>query len=398
MDKVKKIIAGWIIDGTGGPVYEKALLNIDNGKIKSITNTEQKDYYDHDALNLSEYTILPPLVDAHVHLAMSGTINKKNREHQLNAVYDEIKHNISNHIYSCFSHGIMAVRDGGDHYGHSLKFKKSNSNFLKNPMIIHVAGKGWYREGRYGSLVGQPVAKNESLADLILKEKYDDIQHIKIINSGLNSLSDYGKETPPQFNLIEMKEAVNAAKSLGLKVMVHANGNIPVKISVEAGCDSIEHGYFMGMKNLELMAKNNVSWIPTTTPMKAFLEQIGTSSNDGKIAELNLKHQIKQMEFAREIGVNVVAGTDSGGFGVNHGVSLIEELKIFSKAGYKINETIKCATTNAYRLLGIDLFNSLSIGNRLNFIATKGSPAELPYSLNDCSIFYNGKFPLVLNV
>lgn len=66
-----------------------------------------------DILDLSHCTILPPLVDSHVHLVMSGTDDPAVRKHQLTAGYDEIKDVIARHLNDHLSCGILAVRDGG---------------------------------------------------------------------------------------------------------------------------------------------------------------------------------------------------------------------------------------------------------------------------------------------
>ena len=86
---------------------------------------------------------------------------------------------------------------------------------------------------------------------------------MKIVNSGLNSLKVFGKQTPPQFGAEEMRAAVKTAKSFGLKTMVHANGKLPVKIAVDAGCDSIEHAFFMGAESLYRIAERGAIWVPT---------------------------------------------------------------------------------------------------------------------------------------
>ena len=122
-----------------------------------------------------------------------------------------------------------------------------------------MAGKAWHKQGRYGSFVGRAV-KGGSLAEEISRES-DGIDHVKVIQSGLNSLRDFGKESPPQFHLKALREAVDASSNLGLKTMVHANGKVPVQIALEAGCSSIEHGFFMGKRNLEQMAHKDVFWV-----------------------------------------------------------------------------------------------------------------------------------------
>jgi len=126
------------------------------------------------------------------------------------------------------------------------------------PLILKTPGKAWHAPGRYGRLIGRTPETGKRLGQSILANSHD-IDHVKIINAGFNSLVSYGKETLPQFGLKELKDAVDVADSPGLKVMIHANGKVPVQIAVESGCHSIEHGYFMGDDNLRRIADERVT-------------------------------------------------------------------------------------------------------------------------------------------
>ena len=100
-----------------------------------------------------------------------------------------------------------------------------------------------------------------------LKLEVHEIDHIKIVNSGLNSFAEFGKETLPQFDVEELKKLMSAAKEHNLETMVHANGRRPFQTAVAAGCDSIEHGFFMGNDNLKTMADEAIFWVPTAETM-----------------------------------------------------------------------------------------------------------------------------------
>lgn len=196
------------------------------------------------------------------------------------------------------------------------------------------AGRGWYREGRYGGLVGCPVSPDIRLVEAFKKVPAGgDV--VKVVQSGLNSLHDFAKQTSPQFSEEELRELVAAAHERGLKVMVHANGKEPVRRAVAAGCDSIEHGFFMGEGNLERMAERGTHWVPTVFTMKAYAANIGATrwKADRRVIEKTVEHQIGQLRRARELGVKVALGTDAGSIGVLHGESMVEEMKIFKKLG-----------------------------------------------------------------
>jgi imidazolonepropionase-like amidohydrolase len=82
--------------------------------------------------------------------------------------------------------------------------------------------------------------------------------------------------------------------------MVHANGHLPVKLAICAGCDSIEHGFFMGEENMRRLADTGVVWVPTAVTMKAYgdyLKNQGHRSDPSfaDVSRKNLEHQLAQI-------------------------------------------------------------------------------------------------------
>ncbi len=392
MNANHNIFAGWLLDGSGGPVQEKVLLHVEDGIILSIDKHRSEKFPDPSTVtDLSHCTILPPLVDSHVHLFMSGTTDQKMRKSQLTAGYDELKPVISRHLNYMLSYGVLAVRDGGDRGGFALRYRDELDKDF--PVEIKSAGRAWRQKDRYGSLIGRHPEENESLAAGFEKD-LEDVDWVKLVNSGLNSLNTYAKETPPQFDRDEISRLVVAAGKKGKKVMVHANGRLPVRLALEAGCHSIEHGFFMGRENLQLMAEKGVVWVPTAYTMKAYAENI--DAKDGhvnhQVINKTLEHQLDQMALARKLGVTLALGTDAGSLGVLHGESVVEEMKLFKKAGFTLPEIVQCATYNGARLLGLDNIGLLQVGRPANFLVARGMPAQLPRKLSYLEdIFLGGK-------
>ncbi len=384
---MKYIDAGWFIDGSGGPVRKNIRLCIENGRIVSITESETGDSTAAGTTDFDSSTILPCLVDSHVHLCMSGTDDPEVRKRQLDTGFDEAKEIISEHVATHLSCGVLAVRDGGDKHAHALRYINECANVKKTPINIKVAGKAWHRAWRYGGLIGMPPHKDYSLAEAI-KNCLDRIDHIKIVNSGLNSLNEFGKETNPQFSIKELSDAVRIAGKLGLRVMVHANGKKPVAAALAAGCNSIEHGFFMGSENLKIMAEKGIVWVPTACTMKAYAEYMKPGSIEHEVSRMNLDHQLEQISKARELGVTVALGTDAGSIGVDHGSGIIEELKLLITAGYSLPEAIRCASGNGARLLGIEDFGVISEGMAATFLVAEGDPSKLPDSLGSPDFIY----------
>jgi len=370
-------LAGWLVDGRGTPSLEEILLEIRGGLIASIRRRAPEDRKSADLLDLSRFTLIPGLIDSHVHLALSGTEDGEARRHQLAASFEEIRGVISGHLREQLGCGVVALRDGGDYGGHVLRYRQEPPPDAEKRITVRTAGWGWHAPGRYGRLVGRAPMGGQTLAQAILMGSRG-IDHVKIVNSGLNSLSDFGAETPPQFTMEELEEAVKAARSMGLKTMVHANGKRPVRLAIEAGCDSIEHGYFMGHENLKRMAEKRITWVPTASPMAAYARSAGTARPAVEIALRNLDHQLDQIRAAEVYGVPIAVGTDAGSAGVHHGQAIREELRLLVRAGLSIEKAVQCATSAGAELLGIgDGAGRLSPGSPATFIVARGGPEEL---------------------
>jgi imidazolonepropionase-like amidohydrolase len=201
---------------------------------------------------------------------------------------------------------------------------------------------------------------------------------VKIVNSGLNSLVDFGKETPPQFNLEDLRKSVLCAHRRGLKVMVHANARKPVRDAIESGCDSIEHGFFMGTENLRRLAEKQITWVPTAFTMEAYARTLPKGGRERKVARRNLDHQLDQIRQARDFGVRIALGTDAGSLGVHHGEAVCQEMRLLLVAGLSLGETIHCATSVGAALLGLEHpFGCLMPGSPATFLAVRAKPERM---------------------
>ncbi|MDJ0780768.1 MAG: amidohydrolase family protein [Desulfosarcinaceae bacterium] len=374
-----RVLAGWLIDGSGAPARTDVVLEIKAGRITAV-RPSGRDPLPPD-LDLSSATLLPTLVDAHVHLTMSGSADLARRQRQLRMEYPEAEAVIGRHLARHRRRGITVVRDGGDHYGHTLSYKHRAA-----PGAVHIAaaGRAWHAPGRYGRLIGRPPAARIELGAAIARCSVG-MDHVKIVNSGLNSLRIFGKETAPQFAAAELRRAVAAADALGLPVMVHANGRHPVAEALAAGCTSIEHGFFMGRTNLEAMAAGSVVWVPTVVTMAAYGRhlaqgrEIGGAAADADldVVRRNRDHQLAQLRMARRLGVRLAVGTDAGSLGVDHGTAFVEEMRFLAQAGFTIEAIVAAATSSGARLAGFSDRGRLAAGQRADFIAVPGPPQTL---------------------
>lgn len=383
-----QIHAGWLIDGTGGAIRKDVVLHFAGGNFVSVHPATEpaSGARDTEIMDFSDCTVLPGLIDSHVHLFMSGTVDRKIRDEQLEAGYHKIEPVIARHVNQLLQCGVVAVRDGGDKNGHTLRFKQQCLDRLAVPMRIKAAGRAWHRSNRYGRLIGR-IPEHGGLSDDISKETAP-IDHVKVVNSGLNSLLCFGRQTAPQFSLEEMQNAVDAANVRGWGMMVHANGQIPVQIAVDSGCRSIEHGFFMGEDNLKRMADNRTFWVPTAFTMKAYADYFKSDDTCTDVPQRNLDDQLEQIARAEKLGVPLAVGTDAGSLGVHHGSGIVEEIKLLVTAGCSIPAAIRSATAAGADLLGIHNLGRITPGAEATFLAVKQNPAHLPESLNNIEMLW----------
>ena len=378
--------AGWLVDGSARPVQSGIQLKIIDGRIDTIRENwpdhpgQPSDHPDATTLDLKQDTVLPALVDSHVHLSMSGTMDPEKRLGQLDMEFGSVVNTIQRHLDQHLAAGVLAVRDGGDRWGFVMRHIHNCVTSRDSVVRVKSPGRAWHKPGRYGRLIGRAPDPSTSLAQAI-ELAPDPIDHVKIVNSGLNSLKVFGRQTLPQFDRSELETAVLAAERRGIKIMVHANGHKPVQTAAAAGCHSIEHGFFMGSGNLRLLADKAVFWVPTAVTMHAYcryLEQLGKETD---IARKNLDHQIEQLHRARQLNVPIALGTDAGSPAVDHGHAVVDEMKILIQAGYTIEEVIRFASFNGAQLLGIKDLGLLAPGMPATFIVVEGDPSGLPDSL-----------------
>lgn len=364
--------AAWLLDGCSDHIQTNVELHVHRGRIikrlAGVTTSGKGSNGCESEGRAFSGTIIPWLTDCHLHLGLPATANEKNQN-----LWDLLMAQVER----LGGFGIQIVRDAGepdaaleDWYRHRFG---SSENRLP---VIRRSGRAWFQAGRYGRLIGRPRPVARDLASEILRST-DTAQWVKIINSGLNSLDDFGRPTAPQFSLMELQGAVRAAHSRNRRVMVHANGIEPVRMAMAAGCDSIEHGYFMGRDNLTRLADQQIAWIPTLAPMAALqaAQELPDARRD--VAARTLEHQMEQVHQALRLGVRMLPGTDAGSPGVLHGPALLWELNLWVKAGCSLVRSIQAAGPRAAGFLGAPSATGVIPGAPANWLLFEVPPERL---------------------
>ena len=111
----KKILAGWLIDGQGKPVKKQQVLSIEDGVFASIGPLTGEPA--GELVDLSHCTVVPPFIDAHLSLEITGSMDEEIRALQENCDRASLIPTIKDNIHHLFSHGVLAVRTGSDRNG-----------------------------------------------------------------------------------------------------------------------------------------------------------------------------------------------------------------------------------------------------------------------------------------
>ncbi len=400
LTKGKYIIikAGSLFDGNGKQVRDKVNIYIEGQKVYSIEpnrNCEETPGSSPvgfnrlqpfgrvntvpdkvEVVDLSHCTLLPSLVDCHVHLALDGRdFNGSLARWENSAEFREL---VNKNLSDALTNGIVGVRDGGDLKGINLKYKNEIASG-DNPEP-HIKSSGWAigKKGKYGSFLGPGYLPWE-LPGSIQKLAAAGADQIKVLISGVVSFSCYGRVGELQFTQGELNNIVDIARDYGLKVMAHASSDQAVKLAVRAGVNSVEHGYFISEASLGEMAEKGTAWIPTIVPVANQIKGDRYkiySSEQIRIIERTYRRQQEMLALASEMGVLLGVGTDAGASGVCHGTGYLEELMLYREAGLSKEAILRAATDVGAIISGFREIGRIKPGHPAYIIAVKGNPLE----------------------
>ena len=220
--------------------------------------------------------------------------------------------------------GYTYLRDGGDKWGVGAKAREMAADFgitYRTPLAPLC------KIGHYGAFIGKTYENLKEYTDLVVKNRENGGNFIKIMISGLMDFHKCGVLTEEGLSQEEIAELIHIAHEEGMSVMAHANGRTAYYAAV-AGVDSVEHGAYLDGETLHAMKENSVVWVPT-------LSTVGNLRGAGRFPEKEvsqiLESALENVEKFHRLGGILASGTDAGAWAVPHG-SATEE-GYFTMAG-----------------------------------------------------------------
>lgn len=391
------IWCGSLLDITNEKLLTEMTIIVESNKITAVEKGYSNAGSNDKVIDLKNKTVLPGLMDMHVHLSHQNSKNAQLEDFTQNKT--DAAYNSVVYAEKTLMAGFTTVRDLGGDVNISLRNAVKNG-LVKGPRIF-AAGNPISATGGHGDptigyrddLMGDPgviegVANGVDACMKAVRQQYK--RHadcIKVMaTGGVLSLEKDG--AGPQYSEEELKAIVTTAKDVGLKVAAHAHGAEGIKRAVRAGFASVEHGTFMDDECMELMKKNGTYYVPTLLAGSSVTDSAmvaGYFPETIRIKAMSIYPGMKKT-FAKAYtaGVKIAFGTDAGVF--PHGRNA-KELELMVDDGMPAMIAIKCATLNAAELL--DMKNKLGSIDKEKFadiIAVNGNP------LNDIKVLQDVKF------
>lgn len=379
------IHAGSVIRSAGEGATGPATITVTDGRIVSIVDGIQPAQQGVEVVELRGKTVLPGLIDLHVHLTgdPGGDFWKEAVEPDEWGVVVGAK----NAALTARA-GFTTVREAGSAQHTAFALRRGTAEgLIPGPRIV-AAGPALAIVGGHGDVSGFRPEINHILtsgytctgavecAEKVRRASQNGADWIKITATG-GVLSQQGRGLEAHFTNPEMQSIADTAHSLGLKVMAHAHGARGIEAASRAGIDTIEHGTYLDDDAIRAMKANGTVLVPTLMAFKGISERLGqgvyTPVVEDKVRAVADAAAVF-MGKAHKAGVRIAFGTDAGVFehGRNGG-----EFALMMAQGMSSREALASATTVAAEVLEMENeIGRLAPGYSADIIAVEGNPLE----------------------
>jgi imidazolonepropionase-like amidohydrolase/ABC-type multidrug transport system permease subunit len=402
-----------------GKVIENGAVLVRDGKIAAIYEgtAPDPDQLKAEVVEGAGKTLLPGLIDTHIHLAVSGGISTDSQD-------NDFEKNMQRSAAALLYSGVTAARSVGDGLDASLKLRKSLADGARLGSQLFVCGPMFTAEGGHGTEFVEHLPgaiKDNVKAQLVRTPKTPEearkqVRELKARGvDGVKAILEAGWGDGmlyDRLDLLLVRAVSEEAHAQHLPLATHTGDARDVADAVEIGSASVEHGSWRDEipdRLLERMAADGVYLDPTLGVAEAYVLYFGgkadvlnhslvqqvvsarllkgtrefvASGKGADLAKAELFH--RALDTARsnllrawKAGVPLVMGSDSGNPMVFHGPSLHRELQLWVEAGIPVTAALQAATVNAAKLLGATArIGAIRQGMDADLLLVDGNPLQ----------------------
>lgn len=385
---------GRLFDGTGRPVQRNACVIVENGRIASIEIRRPPKGLAGRLIDAPDATLLPGLIDCHVHLTLSGGPNWIEEANEPLPVTAWKAANFAQHTLEA---GFTTVRTLGGREFLEIHLRNAiEGGLLVGPRII-AAGYAICMTGGHGWWMGRQADGAIEVRKAVREQLRAGADAVKLIATG--GVMTQGVEPgATQLGLEELRAGVEEATKAGKMTAAHAQGTQGIRNAVEAGADSIEHGVFLDEAVVGRMKERGTFLVATLIAPEG-IRRAGTERGVPewavRKAEMVCDPHRRSFALAVREGVNVAFGTDAGTPFNHHGQNA-RELEMMVQAGMSPGQALRAATLGSARLLRLaDQIGTIEAGKQADLLLVTGDPSEDPTLLqrreNILAVFKAGR-------
>lgn len=377
------ITAGRVLTGPGGQHVTDGAVLTEGADIVAVGSRSEVEPLVHGVARrfaLPDATVLPGLIDAHVHLVFDAS---KDPVAVLDAHSDTtLMEAMEERALQFLRSGVTTVRDLGDRGRLTLRLREAiASSAVRGPRIV-AATTPLTTKGGHCWFLGGEVEGEDEIRALVRRNAELGADVIKVMATG-GGLTRGGPATwQTQFGAPEIRVIVREAHRAGLPVAAHGHGTAGIVAAVMAGVDTIEHCTWMTRKGFDLredvldaIVAKGIRICPTVSPNWRMLPMFFGAER--------AEAMFDQIRTVAEHGARLIAGTDAGVQRAGCD-GLAQSLGFYQHLGLEPARVIDMATTEAADALGIaDHVGRLTAGHRADLIAVHGDPLSDVAALAD---------------
>lgn len=373
-----------VIDGCGSVHEDRAVrIDPDSGRIASVGDADPRD--GETVVSLGGVTLLPGLVDAHVHFSLSGesTVADVADASDAELVLIEAANARRTLLGGVTGVRAMGARDLDVHLKRTIdRGDLAGPRMVANCRSITITGGHGHHLGRE---VDGPTECRRAVREQVKRGA----EFIKFMATG-------GVTTPGtdprtlSFTHDEMAAIVDESHRRGVHVATHAHGAEGVKAAATAGVDTIEHGTFLDREAIDLLVERDVTLVPTlSAPFRiARNPERATEESVRKTNAVSDRH-VESFQAALDAGVRIAGGTDAGTPFNYHGANSTE-IGFMVEYGMDPHDAIVAMTRVAAETIGLEDAGRIEPGAHADLLVVDGNPLEDLSSLSDPMAVFKG--------